>query len=353
MTVHASDRRSFKRPLALAAVATACAALAIGYAFKVQSARVAASAAAGLRIVEAAQLPPTDGSRPFVVFRGTSFGPEHGRVSYVHLDGDRLERSVTPLACDRVHYAGERGICLAAKRGVTASYRAILFDRDLRTLAEFPLAGPPSRARMSADASLAAMTVFRTGHSYDSIDFTTRTSIVDVARGTIVVEDLEAFTVLRDGKPFRAQDFNFWGVTFARDGRRFYATLGTGGERLLLEGDLDARQMRVIRSDVECPSLSPDGTRVAFKRRSAPTADGRRPWRIHVLELASGRETLLSEARSVDDQVEWNGNGEIVYALPDDRPDAAGGTALWAVRADGGDSPRLWLPLAYSPALAR
>ena len=34
----------------------------------------------------------------------------------------------------------------------------------------------------------------------------------------------------RDGKPFDKIDFNFWGVTFSRDERRFHATLSSGGK---------------------------------------------------------------------------------------------------------------------------
>ena len=55
----------------------------------------------------------------------------------------------------------------------------------------------------------------------------------------------------------------------------------------------------MIAEDVECPSLSPDETRVAFKRRQGDN------WRLHVLDLDTGREYPLAETRSVDDQVEW------------------------------------------------
>ena len=155
--------------------------------------------------------------------------------------------------------------------------------------------------------------------------------------GKLIV-DLEKFDVTRDGKPFKAIDFNFWGVTFTRDGRRFYATLSTGGKMYLVEGDIQTRRARVIHEGVECPSLSPDETRIAYKQRQGRT------WRLHVLDLASGRETALAETRSVDDQVEWLDDERIMYGLEGD---------VWVVPADGGGKPRVYIPDALSPAVVR
>src|SRR5690606_5920120 len=120
-------------------------------------------------------------------------------------------------------------------------------------------------------------------------------------RTSEVLADLEDFTVLRDGVPFRRVDFNFWGTTFAADGRTFYATLGTGGTTYLLQGDLQASLARVIHTQVECPSLSPDGTRLAYKQ-----AVGDGTWRVAILDLATMVSTVVTgETRNVDDQIEW------------------------------------------------
>ena len=43
------------------------------------------------------------------------------------------------------------------------------------------------------------------------------------------VGSLEDFTVIRDGAPYRSVDVNYWGVTFAADDNRFYATMSTAG----------------------------------------------------------------------------------------------------------------------------
>jgi WD40-like Beta Propeller Repeat len=268
------------------------------------------------------------------------------------LDAKDGVRHVTPLRCERVHLAGARGICLEAQRGAITSYHAVLFDRSLRKLHSAALAGAPSRARMSPDGKLAAMTVFVSGHSYASPGFSTRTSIIDAQDGKMIVDDLESMTVLRSGQPFKRTDFNFWGVTFTPDATGFYATLQTGGQTLLVQGDLAARQMQVLARNAECPSLSPDGKRLAFKRRIEPPPQGRVAWSLHVLDIASGQETALAkETRSVDDQVEWISEREIAYAMPDDSAPAA--TQTWALAADGQRAPRPLLPLALSPAVAR
>jgi hypothetical protein len=138
-------------------------------------------------------------------------------------------------------------------------------------------------------------------------------------------------------------------VTFARDDNRFYATLGTGGRTHLVEGDLAGRRVRVLRANVECPSLSPDGRRLVFKKR----IQGRGPvvWRLHALDLATLAETPLAETRSVDDQVEWLDDRRVLYALGD--PGGTASTDTWVVPADGGGHPALLTRGAFSPAVVR
>ena len=115
--------------------------------------------------------------------------------------------------------------------------------------------------------------------------------LLDVRRES-VIGDLEQFTIVRDGRRFKAADFNFWGVTFAAsDSNTFYATLRTGTTHYLVRGNIAERRATVIADDVECPSLSPDERRIAFKRRVGPAASS---WRLYVLDLATMTSRIIA-----------------------------------------------------------
>jgi hypothetical protein len=258
----------------------------------------------------------------------------NGRVYEV--DGGRVVRRSADLACERVYYAGGRGICM----GVAASgvdYDATIFDSKLKPIDKISLTGLPSRARVSADGRYGAMTVFVTGDSYleSSSAFATRTTIVDMSDGREVAQ-LERFDVSKDGHSFDAVDFNFWGVTFAKDPNRFYATLGTGGEHYLVEGDVRDKSMRVLRDGVECPSLSPDNQRIAYKSR---IGDENR-WRLRVLDLDTLADHGVAESHSIDDQVEWLDDDTLAYSDE---------TNVYTVPANGGGEAKLLVRNATSP----
>lgn len=253
-----------------------------------------------------------------------------------------------PLACERVHHAGGRGICLAADRGVVTRYRAITFDERLRTEHELPLSGIPSRARLSPDGRFAATTVFVTGHSYAQGGFSTETTIFDARTGERVVE-LEELSVTREGRPIRSADFNFWGVTFTPDGAGFYATLSTRGQTYLVQGDIDARSGVVLPgSNVECPSLSPDGSRLVYKKRV--DGDGPVTWRLHLRDLATDAEVPLAEARNIDDQVVWLDDDTIAYGLPQETATPTAGMDVWTLDIEAA-APELLVAGASSPAV--
>jgi hypothetical protein len=289
--------------------------------------------------------------RPHIVFRSTAIGDTFGKIAIVPLDAPNGPRTMTSLQCDRVYIASSQGVCLAGYQGQAAAYTGYIFGADFEPRYSFPLIGLPSRARISSNGHYAATTIFVTGHSYNEGGFSTQTTIRDTASGSVIA-DLEQFTVWRNGALFQAPDFNFWGVTFADDGNRFYATLGTGGKTYLLEGALDTRQARMLYENVECPSLSPDHTRIAFKQRI--TRDGASMWQISILDLATLAETPLSaERRSVDDQVEWLDNDHILYSLVDDGPSPSPGENVWVLPTDGSGAPRIFIPKAFSPAVVR
>jgi len=307
------------------------------------------AATRGTRVSEPSEAAPAESvaafsERPHMVFRNTALGANYGRTSLASLDAPASTRGATTLTCERVHFAGGHGVCLTANRGVVTTYHAVTFDDRFVAQHEMALPGVPSRVRVSPDGTRAGITVFVSGDSYAAGGFSTRALLVDTRAGT-VIGHLEEFAMTRDGRPFKAADFNFWGITFA-DADRFYATLGTGGETYLIEARISTRQGRVLRAGVECPSLSPDQTRVVFKKRTMSAM--RLVWRPAVLDLATGKEIVLPETRSVDDQSEWLDNDHVAYGLPSEH--TPGSTDVWTVSADGSGEPRLLTRDAWSPA---
>jgi hypothetical protein len=288
--------------------------------------------------------------QPHLLFRNTALGPSYGRLVAVALEAPDGSRYVTPLLCDRVHGMGKSGICLEASRGVITTYQCVSFDSNFQVLNTFKLAGIPSRTRVSRDGRMAGVTVFVTGDSYSAAGFSTRSTIFDLGSAN-VVGDLEDFSVQKNGQPFKAVDFNFWGITFANDSDRFYATLATGGKIFLVEGRISLRAMALLKEGVECPSLSPGGARLVFKSRTT-TVGGRLIWRLHVLDLNTQAENVVNELRSVDDQSEWLDDEQVLYTLPRS-VDGDGSSDVWVARADGTGTPRVFVHDATSPCVVR
>lgn len=296
---------------------------------------------------------------PHLVFRSTAPGPTYGRLAAVPLEAPRGGRSVSGLSCDRVHATARAAICLTADRGAITRYRAELLTDRLRPDREVPIQGIPSRARLSPDGSWAATTTFVSGHGYGTLGFSTETRILERATGRGWGNLERTFTTLIEGRRVTAADLNVWGVTFAPGARpsSFYATVATGGRTWLVRGDLRARTLTALRRDAECPSLSPDGRRLVYKKRAGSPIS----WRYHVLDLRSGREHPLAEARSVDDQAEWLDDDHVLYGLPAGERSGGAGTAgrtdVWVadVRESGAAAggPRLFLPDAWSPSVVR
>jgi hypothetical protein len=281
-----------------------------------------------------------------VLFRRTSIEQGYGLMAS-GLPG--ATPGTSALACERIAYGGDRGICLQAKRGLFTTYRAVFFDRALTAGGTMPLDGSPSRARISGDGRVGAVTVFDTGiHSYSATTFSTITLLIDMTTGERI-GNLEDFSTWRDGTRIKAADFNFWGVTFARDPSTFYATMRTAGVTYLVRGDLALRKLTVLRENVECPSLSPDNRRIAFKKRVGPASA---PWRLYVLDVASlAEQELTTEHRSIDDQIEWLDDRQVLYGVP--RPSPSAVTDVWVTPTDGSAEPRIFLAEAESPVVVR
>jgi hypothetical protein len=339
-----SERRRFSRSAAFLTLASASFLLAGGYVAWAMT-RDASGSSIDSTAATSALRSALSGGEPAVMFQHVARDLKYGVVTdekYAHIGLMALanpdKRRYSNLVCERVYFGGSRGLCLMLEQHpLRSKYVAKLFGPDFRVRHQLPLTGPPSRARVSSDGRYGATTVFVFGHSYRDNAFSTQTTLIDMTSGKLVTDNLEKFVVLRAGKRIKAPDFNFWGVTFARDSNRFYATLMTRGKTYLVQGNVNARQMRVLHENVECPSLSPDNTRIAFKKRLGGV------WRLTVLDLRTMRETPLSETRSIDDQVEWLDNEHILYAF----------YGLWSVRTDGSGKPQEFLADGRSPAVIR
>jgi hypothetical protein len=307
-----------------AAAAIAAAAMSAGSGEASGGARVALTAA-------------RDAGGPTVVFRSLA-GGSRDRVGIAPLDGGAAQLSA--LRCERVYFAGGTGLCVARGSGFAAGYKAKIFGPDMRVRHELEVAGIPSRARVSREGRVGAVTMFVSGHAYAGGAFSTQTTLIDLRSGTAIA-DLEDFTVSRRGGVVTSEDLNFWGVTFAPGGDSFYATMATGGKTYLVRGSIRERTMRTLHENVECPSLSPDGTRIAYKKRVGARDT---PWRLTVLDLATMRETPLGEPQGFDDQAEWVDDEHVAYGI--DRE-------VRVVAADGGGIPRRLRAAADSPAVVR
>lgn len=262
------------------------------------------------------------------------------RVERLRL-ADPAARSATDQSCQRFYRAGGTTVCLELA-GPGPTYAAEV-SRDGAVVRTVPLPGIPSRAKVSTSGRIVSWTSFVTGDSYAVPGgFSTRTGFFDVRTGE-VVESLENFEAEVEGKPHAAQDVNYWGLTVGADDRTFYATLASGGFTWLVRGDLVDRRVRSLRRDAECPSLSPDGTKVAYKKRIGRLG----PWDLAVLDLATGEERRLPGTAGVDDQATWLDATRLAFAAV---PRDARQPAIHLVDADGSAPATLVIADATSPS---
>lgn len=259
-------------------------------------------------------------------------------------DGTR-SRS-TGLSCGRFHASGRSAVCIAHHPGLSQKTKVTVLDRALDTRRTVVVGGIPNRARVSPSGRMVAWTLFVSGDSYASSSFSTRSGILDTRTGYLI-KNVETLQLYLEGRRYHAPDVNYWGITFADDDNRFYATVATKGRTYLVEGDMKTWKARTLRRNAECPSLSPDGTRIAFKKRVRQGTED--PWRLHVLDLRTMRETPVAETRSVDDQAAWLDNSTLAYALPGR---TKGTSDIWTVPAGASAiAPSLLLSDASSPSM--
>jgi hypothetical protein len=115
-----------------------------------------------------------------------------------------------------------------------------------------------------------------------------------------------------------------------------------------VRGELTLRRMTVLRSNVECPSISLDNRTLAFKKRVGPGASD---WHFAVLDVKTMTERLVSaETRSIDDQVEWLDSGHVLYSV---LVGTASISDVWVAPIDGSAPARLFIPNAELPIVVR
>lgn len=297
-------------------------------------------------VVRGAHVPPlaTLRKQPHVAFRNLVPGAGYGMLAYVSLDSPGGPREETDLPCQRLYASAGVTVCLGPYQGYWSGH--VLNDR-LEVGHIFRAPGVPSRVRVSRDGRLAGYTLFTAADSYMVAGFSTRSVLVDTESGARIA-DLESFDAWKDNAPFHAVDFNYWGVTFGSDPAKFFATLGTAGHTYLVEGDVANKRMTVVADGVECPSLSPDETRIAFKKKTE--MPGR--WRPAIFDLKTRADTVLPETRNLDDQIEWLDDEHVLYAIAE--PGAAPvRSSVWKLRIDGSQPPTLFIADAASPAIVR
>lgn len=283
---------------------------------------------------------------PKILYAVTGVSADSDHLAEVPAADPGSTPTYSSLSCKRVYAAAQTVVCLRMASSVDSTEYAEVY-RDVsgtpRLVDKIGLSGNPNRARVSADGRLVSWTVFVSGDSYNGPQFSTRTGVYDLKTGT-VIQSLENFTATVDGRIYRAVDINYWGITFTSDDVHFYVTMGSAGQTWLMRGDLETRTLTSVISNVECPSLSPDGTRIAFKKRVSGNISA--PWRLYVLDLATLEETPLAETRSIDDQAAWLDGDTVMYQVPNPE-----GYDIWEVPADGTGTPKILIHDGDSPAV--
>ena len=275
------------------------------YVFRPQDSRRDAATSSGLLVTEGVAPGLNTSPRLLRVTSGSSY-----RGDLAASTGPGVAVHVA-LSCNRVHATKRVGACVVNTNGILANsnYELVLFDASYHPFARHTSPGIVSRVRISPGSRYVAVTAFVQGHSYGGA-FSTQTIIYD-ARTAAPMGDLETFDLRRHGRDELSPKKNIWGVTFSDDDN-FFVTVGIGDERVLAKGRISTHAIDMMPFSVECPSLSPDGTRIAFKKKLVPLD----AWHLAVLDLRTNTVTTLPSDYSIDDQAMWIDNDTLAYSVP-------------------------------------
>lgn len=280
-----------------------------------------------------------------LVFRNTAMGEGYGRVASVDLADPQGARELSGIACDRVDATAGLTSCMQTVRGIPTTFETRIYTGEAQPATVWPLSGIPSRTRVS-EGGLVATTAFVTGHSYAADSFSTETTIKSVD-GTDY-GNLEDYSIMVEGRPLTAIDRNVWGVTFVSD-TEFYATVASGGATWLVSGNLDRRELVSVIQNAECPSISPDHSRVAYKKRRA--GSGLAHWDIAILDLHTRKETVIRLESGFDDQLEWLDQETLLFGMPQEG--TPGDSNVYSIAATADAAPQLFVEHAWSPSVIR
>jgi hypothetical protein len=277
-------------------------------------------------------------------------GDDYGWLLIRHLDGTRTLLNRT---CMRVPIAKDHGVCLAESGGVLGgAFTTIFFEADnLNADIKSYARALPSRARISPNGTFSAVTAFVSGASYADIAAETTTLVtIDEIESTRSVRGANQFTIDSGEARFNNLNPQYWGITFAADEDEIYLTGFFGDRPEIMHGTLNDIVIEPTDWVGSCLSLSPDGKTLVFKEMTADNS-----FELVAVDLETNTQHKLGETRSVDDQVEWLDNDTILYALHPARGDTAVQPEfdIWMLDIAEGSEPKLFLPNADSPAVAR
>lgn len=313
----------------------------------------------------------------YMMVTNGSFVEDQGIVFVVGLDALQRPTSRTPtkLSCPRLSLAQSSAkpedgkiFCFSNKKlgsnnGTYTPPTGHVFNHQLVLQRSFEPhgMGPPmniiSRARISPDGKYIASTVFTLGSSYTATGqmFSTEARIGSTD-GSMKPENIEKWKVLgKNNTAITAADINLWGGTFdPTNTDRFLVTVSTGGKPRLAEGSVARREIRIINddADIECPSYSPDGKKIAFKRVNRKTL----LWSPAVLDLATGVETVfdVGAGATVDDQIEWLNDHTIIYEFRSLTAGGKPGMSLMTIDIrNANNKQQMFLDAARSPTFFR